>query len=120
MPVLTNLNRCLQGLLPCTLLVVDFVGMSTAFSLLLAAKVTSWPNARGLAHEGVVIEDLTLEGLMLAVRWALQGVVLWVLALGRFGGCYRADVCLTVDACCFGLTIEGLVLEDSVLVLCLP
>jgi hypothetical protein len=60
-PVLTNLNRCLQGLLPCTLLVVDFVGMSTAFSLLLAAKVTSWPNAQGLAHEGVIIEDLTLD-----------------------------------------------------------
>jgi len=102
--------------------VVDFVGVSTAFSLLVtvAEKVTSWPNARGLAHESVIIEDLILEGLMLAVRWTLQGVVLWVLALGSFGACYRADVCLTVDACCFGLVLEGLVFEDSVLVLCLP
>jgi len=102
--------------------VVDFVGVSTAFSLLVtvAEKVTSWPNARGLAHEGVIIEDLILEGLMLAVRWTLQGVVLWVLALGSFGACYRADVCLTVDACCFGPVLEGLVFEDSVLVLCLP
>jgi len=68
----------------------------------------------------VIIEGLILEGLVLAVRWALQGVVLGGLALGRFGVCYRADVCLTVNACCFGLSFEGLMLEGLALVVCLP
>jgi hypothetical protein len=99
---LTNLFRCLQGLLSCTPLVVDFVGVSTAFSLLVGSE----GHSRGLAQECVIIEILILEGFVLAVRCALQGVVLggpctrhckvWCsegLALGRFGACYRADVC---------------------------
>ena len=108
MLALTNLFCCLQGLLSCTPLVVDFVG------------VGSEGHSRGLAHEGVIIESLMLEGLVLAVRWALQGVVLGGLALGRFGACNQADVCLTVDACCFSLSLEGLMLEGLMIVVRLP